>query len=655
MLAGLVLVGGAVVALRLAGGTPNVNATLPPPPLPTTIRAYAAAGVLPPNAGAAPAQPDGLTVTPGPKRVQVSWKPASGASGYDVQWKSGALGDEVLVGEPDVEIDDLVPGQLTDVRVRSVDSYGQRSKAATISGRALPDAPAGADNEFVDRFEAAQQPDPRLWGLDSVNNCAQAGRAGGTNGEHLVILNQCGQASATLRARTPFRLRSTGPELGRFTIDTDAPGESGELDIDLVPGDVAMIDGSMNDPITATAPNVAAIDGNLPPGTIRVRIAATVNSETNVSSDVVQVDAGPGTPTVPVRPTTPQALPGPRVGISVRWDVVLRTDGVEVLRNGVYVGGGNVVPQWTQATALLEFSGPSLDQQREDVNMVGFGGAPTTSPSADDSAGVVLGSFTDVLQGSSARAIDSTATGPGTGVLLTTLVAEPNSPNAPVTVNGQPPKFSIQYRNKAYLATPAVPGTPLLPGVRFPLVARLPASVIANGQDEPITLIIDAPAGYPADVNLVSADLDVTPGGAQGATPTVGDTGSSPGLSAQPELAALNVQVFDASGNPLAQGASLPRGRAVLDVSMDGQSIQRTTGEQSVLAGLAGFEVWLDNVELVAVPTAKDGPAIGGDWRIAFDVSTAAAGQHTIDVRGYGAERGVSFTETFTSFQLGQN
>jgi hypothetical protein len=111
----------------------------------------------------------------------------------------------------------------------------------------------------------------------------------------------------------------------------------------------------------------------------------------------------------------------------------------------------------------------------------------------------------------------------------------------------------------------------------------------------------------------------------------------------------LSARVLDASGNLPAPGKPLPRGRAVLDITMDGLAGQRIAGQ---LAGLAGFEVWLDNVELVAVPTAVDGPGLAGDWQVAFSTDGESAGEHNIDIRAYGAQHGIAFAETFATFQL---
>src|SRR5437660_11793702 len=118
VLAGLVLVGGAVTALRLTGGPPNSAAPPPPPPLPTVIKPYSAVGVLAPKPGDPPAQPTHLTLHPGPHRLLATWSAAAGATGYEIRW-----GDELvkLVAEPDAELNGLADDADTDVQVRSVD------------------------------------------------------------------------------------------------------------------------------------------------------------------------------------------------------------------------------------------------------------------------------------------------------------------------------------------------------------------------------------------------------------------------------------------------------------------------------------------------------------------------------------------------------
>jgi hypothetical protein len=655
VLAGVVLVGGGVVALRLAGGTPDVSATPTPPPLPTTVRAFSAEGVLAPTAGQPPAAPGAIQLTPGPRRLQLQWGSSlpgghdpRGAVGYDVRWGTGSTFDhDLLVAEPHAELDGLRPDQRTHVQVESVDAFGQRSPPLITVGRPEQEPPAGADNAFVDDFAGPVTPGRPRWDLERPD-CAGFGNRPG----RLSIYSQCGQSSVTLRSRTLLRLRpaASAPdgELGRFTIDTDAPGENGELDVDLVPGLVSQIDGAPDDPLADPRPGTAAVDGDLPPGTIRVRIATAVDADSDVPSYTVQVAAGPDTPHVAPLTRAPRSIPEPETGMSARWDVVLRTDGVEVLRDGGYVGGGNVVPGWTVATPLVEFGGQSLDQQHLDVNMVGLGGAPTSTPPMVAGPDLESGGFPVIAPGSAKSMIRGTDTGPGSALLRVTVEAAPNSPTALVTLHGKAPRFGVALGNAVYAATPAVPGTQLLPGVRYPLVVRLPASALRGRRSLPINLVADAPADYPVQLAWSTDFLDIVPGGHL-------ETGAEQGLPQRvaeqgPQLAGLDAQVLNASGNPPPGGGqTLPRGRAVLAVSMDDVGTERTTGE---IAGLAGFEVWLDNKELVGVPTAVSGPGLAGTWEVAFDTASLSAGPHTIDIKSFSTRKGVPFGETLATFVL---
>ena len=152
-------------------------------------------------------------------------------------------------------------------------------------------------------------------------------------------------------------------------------------------------------------------------------------------------------------------------------------------------------------------------------------------------------------------------------------------------------------------------------------------------------MLINAPAGYAGQFGVASAELDT-------------GTAAQPALPAPPAaLGVLTAQLDDASGGPLQIGQPVPRGRLLLDVTMDGPAGQRRTGQS---AGLAGFQVWLDGAELAAVPTTDAGPGIAGDWPVAFDTNGVPAGSHTIEVRALGTARTTAPAETYLTFSVAQ-
>lgn len=656
VLGGVVVLGGAVVVLRVAGGTANVAAGPALIPQPTVVRSFSAEGVLLPNPGDHPEPPGALVTFAGPHRLQLAWGAAlpggrnpAGAAGYEVRWGTGDPDHVKLVAEPAAELDGLPDNADTHVEVRSVDAFGQRSAPATATDRAKSDGTPGADNALVDHFDGAKVPDPRLWRVTGVDGCASAGRGTGDDSARLLVVAACGRGSAALRARAPFRLAAPagGGELGRFTVDTDAPGEDGELDLTLVPGPADLVDGSLNDIAPTNAPNVASVDGDLPPGTIRVRITAVAAA---TPTTTVAVTVGPGTPLVTPVDQPPHAIPTPLVGRSARWDVVLRTDGIRVLRDGVDVGGGNAVPAWSQATALVEFAGSTATQLQAHVNLVGFGGAPTTPPPLVAPPTVLLTTAPPVADPGRVEP-PVPADQPGSALLRLTALVLQTAPDKLLTVNGGPPAFVVEVGGRRFAATPAVPGTAIVPGARYPLVARLPADVVRNadGRGVAVRTILVVPTGYPGTSRMVSAELEPNPPAPGQPAPTPGPAPAGiPALG--PQGAVLTARLLDAGGLPLPPGQRVPRGRLVVEATLDGISAQRTAGS---LAGIAGIVVWLDNVKLAGVPTALEGPGIAGTYRIAFDPTDATPGAHTLDLRAYSTVSGPAVVEAFASFAVG--
>jgi hypothetical protein len=657
-LAGLLLVGGAVGLLRFAGQgqlSSSAPTTLPPPP--TSLAHYAADGVLVPGPGAPPPRPGRLVVRPGPNRLQVTWGSAlpgghdpAGAAGYDVRWGAGPdqLTNERLVAEPAIEIDGRADNTPTTVSVSTIDSFGQRSAPSTTSGRPRAD---GAAYSFRDDFHEAVVPDPRLWRLTSQDACTNAGRTGGAFGQ-LLVSDTCQGAQVTMRARTPFRLASApnaDGELGRFTIDTDAPGEQGELDLDLVPGPVDLLDESPAGPILNLSPDVAQDDPYLPPGTIRVEITSSAGQGPESAS--AQVLVAPGTPRVAAAATARRlaAVPLPRTGLSSRWDVVLRTDGIQVLCDGVEVAAGNVVPAWSSATALIGFGGPIVGDLNAEVNLIGFSGAPTSAPpllappDVQPRAVAVPDSnpVTPAMPG--LRAIGGTSG----AQLRITLLPVAGAPQTPVwNGSGPAPAFQVEVDGRRFPAQPAIPGTPLLSSVRYPLIAELPPDVLVPQAGAiPVLVLTNLPVSGPADFEVLTGDLELAL--SPGAKPTVPrPTKAAPVPAA---LAVPAVTLLDAGGLPLPANQPLPSGRVVLDLALDGPGGERLNGQ---VAGLAGFDVWLDGTKLATVPTTAGGPGVAGQWQIALDTGTMPAGQHTIDMHGYSTDNAIASVSAAVTFTV---
>ena len=654
-LAGLLLVGGAVGLLRVVGQgqlSSTAPTTLPPPP--TSLAHYAADGVLVPSPGAPPPRPGRLVVRPGPNRLQVTWGSAlagghdpAGAAGYDVRWGAGpdTLTNERLVAEPAVELDGLADNASTTVSVSTIDSYGQRSAPSTTTGRPRAD---GASYAFSDDFHEAVVPDPRLWRLTSQDACTNAGRAGGAFGQ-LLVSDTCQGAQTTMRSRTPFRLASppgADGELGRFTIDTDAPGEQGELDLDLVPGPVDLLDESRAGPILNLTPNTAQDDPSLPPGTVRVAITTTAGPATASA----QVLVAPGTPRLPA--ATAQhlaAVPLPRTGLSLRWDVVLRADGVQVLCDGVEVAAGNVVPSWTSATALIGFGGPVVGDLDAAVHLIGFGGAPTSAPPLlappdvqPHAVAMPAGNpVTPAVPG--LRAIGGTSG----AQLRVTLLPVAGAPQTPVwNGTGPAPAFQVEVNGRRFPARPAIAGTPLLSAVRYPMIADLPPDVLVPQAGAiPVVVLTNLPITGPANFEVLTGDVELAL--SPGTKPTVPRPIRA--AAVPPALAVPTVTLLDAGGLPLPANQPLPGGRVVLSLAMDGPGGERLNGQ---VAGLAGFDVWLDGTKLATVPTTAGGPGVAGQWQIALDTGTMPPGQHTIDMHGYSTDNGIDSVSAAVTFTV---
>ncbi|HEV2780019.1 MAG TPA: hypothetical protein VGX25_11550 [Actinophytocola sp.] len=640
---GIALIVGAVLVLR----DPDAGQSAEPEQFPaprTTVQTFADASVLLPQPGARPKPPRRLEITARENRLVVGWgqrhtglPEPDGAAGYEVRWGSGDLDHTRFVAGPVIQLDGLRTNRSHAVEVRTVDSFGRRSDPVRAEAVPLPGPPDPVSYAFADRFTGTVVPDPVRWHLVGTGNCTKAAKGDGEDARRLVITGQCGSSDeeATLRSRAPLRLLdpATAPngELGRLVVETDRPAQSGDLTLDLVPGPVDLIGAARSGRPVATVAQQATVDPSLPPGAIRVRISGQPE-ETGV-----QVLVAPGTPLLG-RQTRVTAPPRPELGVSVRWEVVLRTDGVQVLRDGVVVAGGDVVPSFTEATALIGFTG-GLTGLRAGVDLIGFAGASTTPPPLLPTPRV---DFDRTVAGPGA-APQTSATGPRipgvrSGQLRVTLVPQRVQPGN---------QYTVDIGGREIPARPAIAGQPMLPGVRLPLVADVPADALVRNVNGGVSVAVRSAAaegGLASQVLTASLEL-AGDAPSQPASRTV----NPPLPRGNPTLPTPEVMLHDAAGTPVPPRQEVPRGRMVLDVVLDPSTAQRVSG---AVAGLAGIEIGLDNKPLAAISTAADGPGVGGSWRIAVDTTGLRSGGHTIQVSAVGADVITAMTVSYASFVL---
>ncbi|MEV0677199.1 hypothetical protein AB0I60_11825 [Actinosynnema sp. NPDC050436] len=592
--AGLVLFGGVVAVLRTtATGDPVARTSTSAPP-PTSLAPFAAEGVLVPAPGAPPKPPDGLRVLPGPGRVQVLW--TGDAPGYEIGWgRDGQVGHHRLVAQTATQLDGLDDGAEYRVEVRAVDAHGQRSEP--VRGQATPGSTRTGEYALLDLFDQPDAPDPARWRLAVRPNCARATPGRGEDGRRLVISSNCASAPAVLRSRTPFVLRDAD-DLGRFFVETDAPGPDGELALDLVPGPVTTVSG----------------DG-LPPGAIRLRVASGNGTTT---AEVLTADG--------LQTTSVRAVPTLHPGLTHRWELALRRDGARVLFDGEVVASSPAVPTWTEATALVSVSGPT--GQRVNLSLAAFDAAPATAPPRATTPEVRV-----VVAPEPVAAKTTPIPGVTGGQLRMTLLHTDPSPTAP--------EFTLAIGDQRVPLRPALPGVPWRAGVGYPVVADLPPAALVREGDHVAVTVVTA-----LRVQATHVDLELTSAPGSPATATSVETTPLNGL--EEVLARVDGTVLDAAGRPVAEGAPIQRGRVVFDLVLDGRSGQRGTG----LAGLAGFVVRLDGERVAAVPTNLGGPGVAGSYRLALDTGDLSSGPHMLEVKLYGTNPETRPTSAFVSFSV---
>lgn len=630
-LAGIVLVAGSVLVLRATESPPPRDEPGPA----VRVDRFAAGNVVLPSAGRRPPAPESIVVTPGAGRLRLSWADGlaggsapPGVAGYDVRWLAdGGEPASWLVAVPDVQLNGLSDGRRYRVEVRAVDAFGQRSPAAEVTGvpgRAGQAELAGLTGLYDDFTDAATtletSPDSR-WHVSGYRGCVGLG-AEPVDGLGVPIDMGCGADMAVLRARTPMRLNAPAGadrERGRVAVRTDAAGPGGELTVDLVPGRADRVGIGVR-----RASRTDETDPALPGGTVRVSVADAG----------VQVAAAPG---VVARGPTQEVHTPPRRGPGVLhlYEVVLTSTELRVYQDGLAVATRAVVPSWREAWVLLGFRGPDGRRSRVHVSAAGFTGPASEPP------GVVEASVNAGTQ----RVLGPADQEPGVGIARTPLrTARFARVVATMTATPEldPRRVVVQLGNLRLPARPTVAAPSLEPGAALTVVADVPRSLLgANGPDTLTPFVVRAPRSS-VEVTLLETYLEITP--APGWTPPEDDAQRPPPLP--DALPLVKAVLGNAAGKPLESSTVPRRGQLVLRVRLEPEYAQWDTG---AIAGVQGLQVRLDGALIAGIPTAADGPGVGGRYAMSIAVGRLAFGTHTIEVREYGMgeERPVSALLTF--------
>lgn len=630
-LGAVALVATAVITLRATEDPRSSDTDSDGPRKPVVVDRFAADNVVLPAPGKRPAPPTRLVVAPESGALRVSWADAvpgglraDNAAGYDVRWRQdGGDWRTRLVATPDVRLAKLANGRRYRIEVRTVDAFGQRSAPAVADGKpGRPRTPwraalTGLYDDFahLDRFGDR-------WHLSGYRGCIDLVAE---RGNGLPIELGCGADVAVLRARQPMTLtapKSDG-ELGRVAVRTDTAGAGGELTIAFVPGPADQVGVS-----TQRASRFTDRDATLPGGTIRV----------GIDDSGVHVSAAPDVPAVTPAPL--EVLPAPIRGPEVAhlFEVVLTTTGLRVYQDGNAVAVAGVRPSWSSASVLLGLRGPDRRRSRVHVTAAGFSGPAAPAPTTVE---------VPVIAGTQ-RVLDLTEQPPQLGIARTPLKSATAARMvATIAVAGgmDPRGVVVQFGNVRVPARPAVSAPSSAPGSALTVVADVPATLLgAAGTDSITPLVLRAP-GANQEVRLVEIYLEVTP--APGSRPPGTTTKPAPVRNTD-MMPDIDAQLCNSAGQPLNAAVVPARGLIVLKVGLEAAISQWETGS---IAGVQGFQVWLDGHLIAAVPTRADGPGLGGQHAMSITTGGMALGSHVLEVREHamGAERNpVSAVLNFT-------
>ncbi|MDQ3405229.1 MAG: fibronectin type III domain-containing protein [Actinomycetota bacterium] len=589
------LVVGSVIVLRQTADTPAPNEPAPVDVTPAPVSRYAGEDVVLPEPGGRPERPREVTVHPGKDRLRIAWA-AQRDMTFEVRWTGGG---SRLVTVPETEITELTEDREYRVEVRAVDSFGQRSESAEVTGRPSSDTPLWRDgltglfDDFRDDSSLRSDLPGSLWHLSGYRGCVDLRtREPGETGQPIDL--GCGADEAVLRSRQPMSVAtaSTGDgSTARFAVVTDAAGPGGSLTLDLVPGPADRL------------------GDTLPEGAIRAI----------VDDGGARLDFGAGH--APVADPPPVTYAPPRgAGALHLFELEITEYGVMLSQDGVVVAAAAVRPLWKQAWALIGMSGPPGRESRVHLAAAGFSGPNSQAQSVIE---VPVSPATRQVLGFDDPAPSSgTPRQPLINAIAARMVVTMTVPAGVDTT-----AIRVQLGSELLPAPLAVPG-----GSTVTAIAELPPSLLgSDGPDSLSPFVVRAPG---AGAIVVESYLEIAPGPVDAPrTITQSQIGRPP--PTVDALPAAAVDIGDSAGTPLSTPTVSPEGRLIALVTLNGSGAQWDTGS---VAGVQGFQLWLDGRIAAGVPTSTDGPSAGGRYSISLALNRLTPGVHVLELRVFGMD-----------------
>jgi hypothetical protein len=312
-----------------------------------------------------------------------------------------------------------------------------------------------------------------------------------------------------------------------------------------------------------------------------------------------------------------------------------------VLQDGKPVAVAGVAPPWTEATVLIGTGGPPGRPARVRLDAVGFTGPPAPMPP----------SYVHPVVPATQRVLGTHEEAPGIGISRREL-ASASSARLVATVTVVPGVdlggLVLQHGDAVVPARPVLASVPQPAGAEVTVAADLPAELLGpEGPAAVSPLVLRAPGADTASMPVIGSYLEIVPRLGVDVPPQV-TTGARASRSPPPTaLPHPTVRLLDTEARVVTTATA--GARLVVEVALDGVGGQL---DGAALAGVAGFQLWMDNRQVAGLPTAVDGPGVAGVYRLALSTRALNKGAHFVELRLIAVDPALTPVSVLASWQL---